>query len=193
MKEVCYSFDEILVELNKEINRARALHKAWAEVSFPAKKNGEPFAIMSKNISGATYYSQTYTVQPGHYMVGVTCWCDGLGYISDDIKAHDLVRYADETKKAKVHNYLPKDSGLEQIYKYDIYDIKNEVQSRVKYWENKIENLEMQRNAAQDAFLAFRDAFNDAIKNLENATHKKNDASLFRTIYRTVTARYPYI
>lgn len=44
----CYNLDGIKTSLKIEIEEREAILKAWENVTFPTKKNGEPFAVMSK-------------------------------------------------------------------------------------------------------------------------------------------------
>jgi hypothetical protein len=55
-----YNLDGIKTALKKEIEEKEAILKAWENVTFPTKKNGEPFVNMSKNINGATYKKADY-------------------------------------------------------------------------------------------------------------------------------------
>ena len=121
-----YNLDGIKTALKKDLVKKNALLAEWENVSFPTKKDGTPFKLMSKNISGATYFAETYAMQPGEYKLRVSCWADMNGYVSDEIDAHNLVRYlTDESMIAKTQNYQPKQTYLEQVYTYDIGDIKN--------------------------------------------------------------------
>lgn len=56
----CYNLDGIKTSLKIEIEEREAILKVWENVTFPTKKNGEPFAVMSKNINGATYKKADY-------------------------------------------------------------------------------------------------------------------------------------
>ena len=122
-----HNLDGIQTELKKRIAAQEARLAAWEAVTFPTKKDGSPFKVMSKNISGASYYMEAWAMQPGEYRLRVTTWADGSGYISSEIDVYCLVKYLpDENKRAKTQNYQPKLQYLEQVYTYDIDDIKEE-------------------------------------------------------------------
>lgn len=50
-----YNLDGVKKNIEKEIEANEKLLEVWEKVTFPIKKDGKPFATMSKNISGATY------------------------------------------------------------------------------------------------------------------------------------------
>ena len=101
-----YNLDEIKTEIKKDMARNSAFIEAWERVTFPTKKDGKPFAVMSKNISGAKYTLESYAMQPGEYELTVYTHAPACGYIYDTIKAHELIRYMkDEKMIAKTKNY----------------------------------------------------------------------------------------
>ena len=187
-----YNLDGIKTEINRQIQHDKAILDAWKKVTFPTKKDGAAFKNMSKNISGASYYMQSYALQAGEYEIRVNTWYELGGYISDEIKAHNLVKYVDDAKKAKIHNHMPKQSYLEQIYVYDLDDIKEAIQKRIEYLENRISNLTRQMEIASDAYKNFVDAYRNAAEQLANNANKSNDPTLYHMIMDTVKARYPY-
>lgn len=189
----CYNLDGIKTQLNKQIEEARARLEAWEKVTFPTKKDGTPFKIMSKNISGATYYMESYAMQPGEYRLRVTTWCKASGYISSEIDVYVLVKYLkDEAKKAKTQNYQPKVSYLEQVYTYDIEDIKEAVALKIDMLKREIKQLEEQQEKAHSVFTAFREAYAAAITQLEQDAGKAENSTLYYMVLDTVKDRYPY-
>lgn len=50
-----YNIDEIMQHLGQELKEAAASREKWAAVTFPTKKDGTPYAVITKNITGATY------------------------------------------------------------------------------------------------------------------------------------------
>lgn len=188
-----YNLDGIKTELKKYINEATAKLEAWEKVSFPVKKDGTPFKQMSKNISGATYFSEQFAMQPGEYKLRVNAWCDKSGYIFDEIYAYCQVKnLKDEAKKEKTANYQPKQTFLAQIYTYDLEDIKEAVKKRKNDLETEKAQLEEQLKRADEAYYAFRIAYEKAIKDLEEKTNKEENSALFYMICNTIKERYPY-
>lgn len=188
-----YNLDEIKTELKNDIQRSEALAEAWERVTFPTKKNGEPFAVMSKNISGARYGLVEYAMQPGEYKITVVTASPVSGYIHDSINAYELVRYLkDEAMKAKTENYQPKQSFLEQVYTFDIDDIKKAVSSRVQYLREYVADLKAQLEKVDSIYHAFRDAFDRAVKQLEADTAGFAHKDTFYAVKDTVLSRYPY-
>lgn len=187
-----YNLDGIQTEIKKQIQHDTAILEAWKKVTFPTKKDGSLFKNMSKNISGASYYVKSYALQTGEYEIRVNAWYEMGGYIYDEINAYDLVKYIDDAKKAKTNNYMPKQPYLEQVYVYDIEDIKEAIQRRIEYLEQRIKNLTKQAEISFNAYKNFVNAYRAAAEQLANDANKNDDSTLYNMIMDTVKARYPY-
>ena len=188
-----YNLDAIKTGIEKDIAINTAYLEAWKKVSFPTKKDGKPFAVMSKNISGARYSLESYAMQAGEYKLTVTAFCNAAGYISDTVKAHELIRYMkDESMKAKTENYQPKQTYLEQVYTYDLDDIKKAIADRIAYLESYISDLKAQKASAEKVFKNFRNAYENAMKQLETDCSEFSHKDLFYAVRDCVKSRYPY-
>lgn len=190
----CYNLDGIKTKLKNEIEEREAILKAWENVTFPTKKNGEPFAVMSKNINGATYKKTDYGLSANNVELKVVA-NNNHKWITDSIDCYTLVRYLkDKSKIAKTENYMLKELYLEQVYKFDLEDIKEAVNNRIKFLKENIESLKKQLEIADKAYIAFRKAYEDAMNVLDNVTETKKDEYSFlkSNILETVKERYPY-
>lgn len=190
----CYNLDGIKTSLKIEIEEREAILKAWENVTFPTKKNGEPFAVMSKNINGATYKKADYGLSANNVELKVVA-NNNYKWTTDSIDCYTLVRYLkDKSKIAKTENYMPKELCLEQVYKFDLEDIKEAVNNRIKFLKENIESLKKQLEIADKAYIAFRKAYEDAMNVLDNVTETKKDEYSFlkSNILETVKERYPY-
>lgn len=171
-----YNLDGIKTELKKKIAKTETLLKAWNEVDFPTKKDGKPFAVMSKNISGAKYKSIDYAMQPGEFELDVTIWCNYNGYIHDNIHCYTLVKdLKDEQMKAKIQNYQVKQSYFEQVYTYDLEDIKNAVKRKIEYLENRLILLNKELEIVDSCYTAFENGYNKLMQELEQNCCKAGD------------------
>ena len=189
-----YNVDDIITSMKKDIARYTAFAEAWRKVEFPTKKDGKPFANMSKNISGAKYNAVSYAMQAGENELAAYTQTSATGYIHDTIKAYDLVRYLkDPAMIAKTENYMPKQTHLEQVYCYDVDDIKKAVADRIAYCENYVSELERQITEAQRIFDNFRAAYDAAIRGLEADTAEYEHKDLYYAVKDCVLSRYPYI
>ena len=196
----CYNLDGIKTELKKQLAKNELFLELWQKVSFPTKKDGKPFANMAKNFDGAHYGGQSYAMQPGENILKVGDFCKMNGYVSDEISCYQLVKYLkDETKKNKTENYMPKTSYLEQVYCYDLDDIKEAITDRIEYLKCRIASLKKQIEIAQQCFDAFKLAYSAAVEELKldcseagsaGFSGDKND--LFYAVFDTVKERYPY-
>ena len=192
----CYNYDGIKTMLEKELSKEKTLLAAWEKVSFPTKKDGTPFANMSKNFDGAKYQTERYANNQWECQLAVYAWDEMNGYIDDYFRCSEMVSELNEKKKAKTENYLPKVACYSQMYMYDIEDIKEAVTARIERHKKRIVSLEHQIAISQEVFTAFKTAYGDAVKALENACG--NDETygtgndLYYAVLDTVKERYPY-
>lgn len=190
----CYNLDGIKTKLKNEIEEREAILKAWENVTFPTKKNGEPFAVMSKNINGATYKKADYGLSANNVELKVVA-NNNHKWITDSIDCYTLVKYLkDKSKIAKTENYMPKELCLEQVYKFDLEDIKEAVNNRIEYLKGYVESLKKQLEIADKAYAGFRKVYEDAMAVLDNVTETKKDEYSFlkSSILDTIKNRYPY-
>lgn len=190
----CYNLDGIKTKLKNEIEEREAILKAWENVTFPTKKNGEPFAVMSKNINGATYKKADYGLSANNVELKVVA-NNNHKWTTDSIDCYTLVRYLkDKSKIAKTENYMPKELCLEQVYKFDLEDIKEAVNNRIEYLKGYVESLKKQLEIADKAYAGFRKVYEDALAVLDNVTETKKDEYSFlkSSILDTIKNRYPY-
>jgi len=188
-----YNFDSIVVSLRKELSRSKTFLDAWEAVTFPTKKDGKPFATMSKNIAGARYEKKQYALSGYAYEITVTAWDKSSGYVHDSIDAYTIARYLeDDTMKAKAENIMPKESMLEQMYVYDVDDIKKAISRRIDNLREYIADLEKQIEKAGDVFLTYRNAYASAMVELQEATKEFSHKNLFYAVRDCVKDRYPY-
>lgn len=190
----CYNLDGIKTNLKNEIDEREAILRAWENVTFPTKKDGKPFTNMSKNINGAIYRTADYGLSANNMILKVFT-NSNFKYVSDSIDCYTLVRYLkDEKKIAKTENYMAKELYLEQIYKYDLDDIKQAVKERIEFLKNEIDSLKKQLEIADKAYVIFRNAWQDAMLILDTVTDtKKGEYSFLKSsILDTIKNRYPY-
>lgn len=195
----CYNLDGIKKDIEKEIDRYQCMKEAWEKVTFPTKKNGEPFAIMSKNFEGATYTGSTYLEQgyKGKVLNPVlnptlkVCFSTNLtGYHSDELYLYEYIKYMDKNKFADKRE---KNTFCE-VYVYDLEDIQNTVKARIEYLEKYINSLKRQLEIADNAYNTFKEAYKNAMEVLNTATETTENiySTLKSDIRDTIKERYPY-
>ena len=187
-----YNLDGIITELKKRNAQDRTILAAWEAVTFPTKKDGNSFTRMAQNISGAKYASEAYALQPGRMVVTVSAWgADyGVGYISDTLHAYTTADRLTGDQESKPANLLPKVSGLKQIYRFDMDDIKTAIAARCEQLRKRIADREKQISAAAGVFESFRERFGAALAALDQLG--ASNAELCQMVRDTVIARYPY-
>ena len=160
--------------LTKELERIMAILTAWQNVTFPAKKDGTRFAVLSKNIEGAKLSLSDFAIQPGENVVTVYTHTPKNGYIHDYIYAYCMVKdlSATDPRKEKTQNYQTKQTYLNQVYTYDIDDIKQAIKTRIEYLCGQAADLKKEIAAADKAYNQFK-------KDYENAVTKLRKLSMF--------------
>ena len=149
--------------------------------------------VLSKNISGATLYVDEYAMQPGENKLRVVTWSKRTGSVVSSIDIYCLVKYLkDEKKKAKTENYMPKQAYLEQVYRYDLEDIKEAVTAKIDRLQTEIQQLKEQLEISATVFQDFRKAYGAALEKLEKDSKKESNSTLYYMILETVKNRYPY-
>lgn len=187
-----YNLDGIKTELEKRLSYEKSILKAWENVTFPTKKDSTPFKVMSKNFDGAKLYLDNFAWRDYEKRLKVNIFDDLNGYISEDINCYNQVKYiSDKSKLEKVSNIMPKEPMLEQVYVYDLEDIKEEIQKTINRHKENIVSLEKQIDQAEKAYNNFVADYKKAIENLVE-TCGANDNSLFYAVRDTVKTRYPY-
>ena len=193
-----YNLDGIKTELAKSLEEAKVKKEAWEKVTFITKKDGKPFSILGKNIVGAKISVKPYNMQIGENVLTVYS-NSGYKYISDEIDIYNLVKYLKNEKQiAKTQNYMPKESYLEQVYAFDLDDIKEAVQERISYFEKRIASLEKQIEKAETVYNAFKTEFSNAMNELlancdtEDPGYSANKNDLFYAVKDTIIERFPY-
>lgn len=188
------NLDGVITELKKDLDRKSACLEAWRAVEFPTKKDGTPFAVFSKNIKGASVRASAYANQPGENELHVTAFTKLSGYVGDVIPLYNQVKYLkDPAMIAKKDNYLPKQSYLEQLYKYDIEDTRTAVAQRIAYLEDYTRQLAEQIEDARKVWDQFVADYTKAMHGLQDATEKWTHKDLYYYVRDTVKDRYPYV
>ena len=191
----CYNLDGVKKNIEKEIDRYQCMKKAWEKVTFPIKKNGEPYAIMSKNFEGATYNGSTYLKQgyKGKVLSPTlkVCFCTNLtGYHNDELYLYENVKYMDKNKFAT----KKEKNTFCDVYVYDLEDIKQAVNDRIKYLEKYVDSLKRQLEIADKAYNTFKEAYKNAMEVLNQVTETTENtySTLKSDIRDTIKERYPY-
>ena len=94
--------------------------------------------------------------------------------------------------KAKTENYQPKQTFLEQVYTYDLDDIKKVIADRIAYLESYISDLKAPKASAEKVFRNFRNAYENAMKQLETDCSEFSHKDLFYAVRDCVKSCYPY-
>lgn len=86
---------------------------------------------------------------------------------------------------------MPKEPMLEQVYVYDLDDIKEEIQKTIERHKVNIISLQKQINQADETYREFLSAYKNAMDKLKDLCGC-DDNSLYYAVRDTVKERYPY-
>lgn len=158
---------DIKRKIELEIKEKKMILRAWENVTFPTKEDGTPFKIMQKNIKGATYKTDRYAFRECEKDLYINTHSPDCGYTIDKIQAHDVVRYMKNNKaKEKPENIAPHEPLLEDIYVYDLDDIKEAVSAHIEYLKEEIILLNKQLQNVEKSYNAFETSYEKCKKRI---------------------------
>lgn len=196
-----YNLDGIKTALKKEIARKSAFLAAWEAVTYPTKKDGKPFAVLAKNIDGAKLEAKSYAWRSYERQLTVYAHAPETGYIHESIDCYNIIKYMDATdpRLSKTENYAPHEALLEDVYVYDLNDIKQAVAGRIEQLKKSIAASNMQLAQIDKIYSAFVSAYGAAVEGLKIACKNCSDPGYsdgknftYYAILETVKNRYPY-
>jgi len=190
----CYDMEGIKTELKKELSSAKTFKRAWEKVTFPTKKDGSVFKILSKNINGAKLHQNEFNPTYGENELTVYTQDPMNGYVHDTIYCYCLVKDIPENddRRNKPDNVVYRSSsGYYDLYSFDIQDIKKAVETRIAYCAARIDSLEKQIANLERAYIEFRESYSKAVSRL-NEIFPEQYATAKLAIIDTVNARFPY-
>lgn len=136
------------------------------KVTYPTKKDGTPFKIMSKNFNGATYGKRAYDSDNLFLKTAIECNRNNSQYwINDNIYCGD--------------NY--KEDTLEEI--------KEKVLERIEYLKDEIESKEHQLEIIDNTYEEFKKNYDNMCQRLKDlvGTDKYGYINnIGRTIYQDI-------
>lgn len=197
-----YEIEQLKVKTESRIAQTKAFIEGWENVTFPTKKDGAPFKNMAQNFSGADYRKADYSLQDGEYRLSVCVRYQSVSnagysgqkydkYDTDYIDCYQLVKYLkDDEMKTKTENYMPKQTMLEQVYKYDLDDCKKAVAQRIEKLKKQLAVYEKQLKVIESAYNAFATACQKAITELAENTMREENSILYYDILNLLKGWY---
>lgn len=133
-----HAIAEKAVALRASAIEAEALARAWEAVTYPTKKNGELFARLAQNISGAKVavapYSMSDELEASIYTLA------GSKSVSDSIKLYETVStYGNSERVNKALAETPeriekRGKYLADVYRLSLDEVKEDIAKRARYW-----------------------------------------------------------
>ena len=193
-----YRISNALTELNNDILNLEGCLKLWQSVTFPTKKDGKPFAILSKNIEGAKIITESWRTKgvedslhvwgsraDGHYIPSGfwACSLDLYASIESDkygtryMNERDLAIY--QKSKQKPQNVRERGAWVKDAYVFDLEDIKEAVAQRVTDIKDRLRERKEQLANCEKVFDEFLARIKALKADLETATNRSESSTLY--------------
>lgn len=170
--------ENIKRNLERRIDEYETLLVAWKNVSFPTKKDGSPFKNLARNFEGATLTGNKNTL---NRQLIVYTHSRLNGYIDDGIDCYGYTTTMNPTTLQRMKD-KPQNVG-DFYYIYDLDDIKEEINEKIKFLEERIIAMKKELLVTDKAYNEYKQAIQNAIDKLEETTVIDNDKTLFYMIY----------
>lgn len=102
------SIENLRTSYRKSLEMYERLLKEWESVTFNYKKDGGHFANLQKNFSGARVYQKSYSTNPIHKELTVSCRCNLSGYQSDTVSLYEYGGYGKADRALSVDEIIEK-------------------------------------------------------------------------------------
>ena len=162
-------------KLRKEREKARVLAEAWEKVSYEVKKDGTPYKDMRKTISGASYRRIPYSCDPYYNELYVHAW-GSYGNVEDSINVFS-------TDRSEISRRRDAENVHENIYIFDLGDIRRAVAERAEYWSCRAESLQKELEIADSAWEKYSRKLQDVIDSMEQEIVIQGNRELLCLIY----------
>ena len=173
--------DSIKKELQETIYSKTQALEMWQNVKYPTKKDGTPFANLSKNFEGAKISGGDMPeLQAGEYMRGVNEWDKSIRVY---VYAQDIT---DDTKRDILQLGY---NGQPYKYWLTLDEIKKAVEDKIEQLKADIKEYQHYLAICDKAFATYRKAVEEADKKLAEMTGHQQDSKLkTSSLYYAITS-----
>lgn len=161
-----YNEADVRSELTRNLNRYKSLKDAWEKVTYPTKKDGSPFKVLSKNFENATLKQWPYAIHTYQLVLNVYTYAKHENGTSEAIS--DTIYCYSNTEERSL----------------TLDEIKVLVADRIAYYKTLIKNVESDLKALHELYTSFYDSYKSAIDKLNAACA---DKSTYYAIKKCVT------
>lgn len=140
MEEKDYAIQRVKKNLEREkrsytdwAERSEALADAWGKVTYPTKKNGEPFANLGKNFNGAVIQKAPQDWGVGEQSIHVYTKTNGK-YDEDYINLYEVLSKYNKCPRAEANpeRILNRAPYLNPVYILTLEEIKEDIAKRIE-------------------------------------------------------------
>lgn len=202
-----YKLNNLIQELKTKKEDLQAILEAWEAVTFPTKKNGAPYAVLSKNINGAHITTESYNIKgvEDDLEVYASRGCKIVhGYYESKISLYHSLeplskneRWLSDTDKemrakatAKPQNVFKRGYCIKDAYVFDLEDIKEAIKERIEYIKERITQTDWDIKNAEAIYNKFATAATELFKELESETKAKGSTALYYAIRDIIRGIY---
>ena len=162
MRTKDYAIKTIREDLERELSRQKAFCEAWKAVTRNYKKDGTPFANMSKNFSGCKLQHISYLPYAYEKEFVVSTCAPLCGYISDGVKTYDNI-HAEDYPAERVQDW-----GFSGVFvELTADEIWDEIQKRIAYYQDCIEKSEKALAELETTYESVASAVEKAVSTID--------------------------
>ena len=204
-----YKLNNIIQELKTKKADLQAILEAWEAVTFPTKKDGAAFAVLSKNINGARITTEAYNIKGVEDSLEVFAsrgyrYKIITGYFESKISLYYSLEPATKNEKwltdtdkemraraeAKPQNVHKRGAYIKDAYVFDLEDIKEAIQKRIEYIKKGINQTTWDIENAEAIYSKYATAATKLFKELESETKAKGSTALYYAIRDMIRGIY---
>lgn len=178
-------------ELTKSMETAETLAELWGAITYPTKKNGEPYAVLSKNFANCTIGLSRIAMFDFEKAVSVHGRTKSGYYVDDSLNCYETLGSYEKHPRAEAHpERVTKPSPyLVPFYVLSLDEIKEDIENRRAYWERTA-------NDYKDALAKIEDAMVEVLSGIGKIVDKceaENGKTVTSYIRQSLKNRYVFI
>ena len=140
VKRMDYIVNDATEEMKKSLQEAETLAELWGAITYPTKKNGEPYAVLSKNFANCRVGLSRIAIYDFEKAIEVHGRTASGHYIYDSLNCYYAMGGYSKYPRAEAHpERVTKPSPyLVPFYVLSLDEIKEDIATRKAYWESVV-------------------------------------------------------
>ena len=178
-----YNLSDIIKTLKDEKEDTEKKLQAWQNFKIVTKKDGTPFAVLSKNFEGAAIGKYSVVEDSMHPYLTVNYQTECTGYHSNHIQ---IFYYLDELPESDERRKEYKPQFIRQTVAKSFDEIREAVNNYMDELEKNIESYDVQLEKASTAYENYAKAIKEAKRQLKIDCGLDENETYGNTLYYSV-------